>query len=310
MSIKNFNRLNDLYFKYLLGSEQRKNLTLSFLNSILANGKPRFTDITFLNKDEEPDKYLGKLSKLDVKGKLNDGSLIDIEMQVFPYPGMAERSLYYWSRMYGGELSEGSEYETLKPAIVIVIVNFDALPAEKDWHNVYRVLNEKAPHKMLSNHLEIHYVELPKLKISDVKKLKSGECWAAYLGGKYTKEDTDMLAVTDPAIIEALKAEKYFVGDDKYREFYEEREKAIKDYYSFLSAARKEGQAAGIAAGIEKGIEKGKEQGIAEGKKEFGRQVALELLQEKMPLATVAKISKLAIAEIKKLAKENNVAIN
>lgn len=119
-----------------------------------------------------------------------------------------------------------------------------------------------------------------------------------------------MLAVTDPAIIEALKAEKYFVGDDKYREFYEEREKAIKDYYSFLSAARKEGQAAGIAAGIEKGIEKGKEQGIAEGKKEFGRQVALELLQEKMPLATVAKISKLAIADIKKLAKENNVAIN
>lgn len=92
--MQKFNRLNDLYFKYLLGSEARKNLTLSFLNAILGSGEERFTDIIFMNKDEEPAKLLGKLARLDVKAKLNDGSLIDIEVQAAAYPGMAERILY------------------------------------------------------------------------------------------------------------------------------------------------------------------------------------------------------------------------
>ena len=33
--MENFNRLNDLYFKKLLGDKKRKNLTLSFLNGVL-----------------------------------------------------------------------------------------------------------------------------------------------------------------------------------------------------------------------------------------------------------------------------------
>ena len=33
--MENFNRLNDLYFKKLLGDKKRKNLTLSFLHGVL-----------------------------------------------------------------------------------------------------------------------------------------------------------------------------------------------------------------------------------------------------------------------------------
>ena len=61
-----FNRLNDLYFKKLMGDKNRKNLTLSFLNSILNKDEQEyFTDITFLDKDNEPLTLDGKLSKLD-----------------------------------------------------------------------------------------------------------------------------------------------------------------------------------------------------------------------------------------------------
>lgn len=53
--MEKFNRLNDLYFKKLLGDIKRKNLTLSFLNGILnKNDENCFTDITFLDKDNEP----------------------------------------------------------------------------------------------------------------------------------------------------------------------------------------------------------------------------------------------------------------
>ena len=50
--MENFNRLNDLYFKKLLGDKNRKNLTLSFLNAILnKDEREYFTDITFLDKE-------------------------------------------------------------------------------------------------------------------------------------------------------------------------------------------------------------------------------------------------------------------
>lgn len=48
--MENFNRLNDLYFKKLLG-DKKKNLTLSFLNGILnKDDESCFTDISFLIK--------------------------------------------------------------------------------------------------------------------------------------------------------------------------------------------------------------------------------------------------------------------
>ena len=73
--MENFNRLNDLYFKKLLGDKNRKNLTLSFLNAILnKDEREYFTDITFLDKDNEPLTLDGKLSKLDIRADLNDGN--------------------------------------------------------------------------------------------------------------------------------------------------------------------------------------------------------------------------------------------
>lgn len=225
------------------------------------------------------------------------GSLIDIEMQVCAYPGMAERSLYYWSRMYSSELGSGEEYRRLKLAIVLNILNFNYLQDEENWHNVYRVLNEAPPHRALTQHLELHYVELPKLKISDVKKLKSSECWAAYFSGRYTEEEMEMLAVTDPAVIEALKAERYFVGDANYRARYEEREKAVKDYVSGMAAARREGLAEGEAKGMTKG------ESLA------NKRMALEMLHDKYSLAEIVKLSHLSEAEVIALAGREGLVV-
>ena len=45
------NRLNDFYFKYLLGNEKRKNLTIHFLNAVLYGDEtPHITDVVFILK--------------------------------------------------------------------------------------------------------------------------------------------------------------------------------------------------------------------------------------------------------------------
>ena len=63
--IKDINRLNDVFFKSLLGDEARKNLTLNFLNSILNRDEHNyFTDINFMDKQQVPDINEGKLPNL------------------------------------------------------------------------------------------------------------------------------------------------------------------------------------------------------------------------------------------------------
>ena len=169
--MENFNRLNDLYFKKLLGDKKRKNLTLSFLNGILnKDDENYFTDITFLDKDNEPLTLDGKLSKLDIRADLNDGTQVDIEVQVCPFKFMAERSLYYWSKMYSEQLAKGAEYKKLKKAIAINLLAFVYLKDEQDWHNIYNLLNVKSYNKLTKCERKA-----PKFIYGDISSLKNND---------------------------------------------------------------------------------------------------------------------------------------
>lgn len=60
--IINLNRLNDVFFKALLGSKERQILTLNFINSILnRKGNDLFTSVTFPNKEIVPARINGKV---------------------------------------------------------------------------------------------------------------------------------------------------------------------------------------------------------------------------------------------------------
>lgn len=93
---RELNRLNDVFFKYLLGDAKKKSLTLSFINGILnRTGNDLFTDLEFLDKEMTPITEAGKVSVLDIRARMNDGSQVNLEVQVCKDPDMARRSLYY-----------------------------------------------------------------------------------------------------------------------------------------------------------------------------------------------------------------------
>lgn len=237
-----FNRLNDLYFKKLLGDKKRKNLTLNFLNSILNRDKNNyFTDITFLDKDNEPDIIDGKLSKLDIRADMNDGTQIEIEVQVVPFKMMAERSLYYWSKMYAEQLNKKEQYRKLKKTVAINLLNFDYLIDEEDWHNIYAILNMKS-YKRLTDHMEIHFLEIPKFKLKDIRKMKASETWIAYFSGEYDDKELEELSMNKPIMKEVMDFERSFLMDKLQRREYEQREKALKDYYSYMGESYEQGE--------------------------------------------------------------------
>ena len=237
-----FNRLNDLYFKRLLGDKNKKSLTLNFLNSILdRDANNYFTDITFLDKDNEPETIDGKLSKLDIRADMNDGTQIEIEVQVIPFKMMAERSLYYWSKMYAEQLNKKEQYRKLKKTIAINLLNFEYLIDEEDWHNIYAILNTKS-HKRLTDHMEIHFLEIPKFKLKDIRKMKASETWIAYFSGEYDDKELEELSMNKPVMKEVMDFERSFLMDKIQRREYEQREKALRDYYSYMGESYEQGE--------------------------------------------------------------------
>lgn len=268
-------RVNDFFVKYLLGNEKNKDISLSFINSVFAPEGMHFSDIEFKNKDMEPEKDGGKLVKLDIRGQMNSGEQLDIEVQVFPFQNMEERTLYYWSRMYSEQLHESEDYENLKPCLSVVMLNFELLKNRKVWYNSFSV-RENTDSWLLTDHLKIIFLELPKLASlligKELEELPPVEQWGAYFLG--TVDDKKLEGI--PMLKEALKEEQKFSQDEKLRYEYEMREKAIRDYRAGLAYAKKQGLEQGIQQGVE---ETQKKTIIAMIKKGFGNDMIKELVE-------------------------------
>ena len=230
------NRLNDFYFKYLMGSEKNKPIALNFINAALATKDSYFTDIIYVNKDQEPEHQEEKESRLDVKGVLNDGTVVELEMQAREDLDMSVRSLYYWARMYGDELVVGEDYTGLKPAVSINVLGY-ANKDEDTWHNEYRVLNIEN-YKELTNHLRIVFLDLVKFEARRVQEMSDLELWGAFFSRKVSDEELKEAGI----MAEAMVAEKYFTADAALRYKYEQREKFLRDQRSREEYAREEGR--------------------------------------------------------------------
>ena len=209
MNRRDYNPLNDYLFKFVFGKEERKRITLSFLNAILERESvDELTDITFIDRALDPTFEEDKLSQLDIYGITSDGSQINIEVQVMNRHNMQKRTLYYWARMYQ-TLRRGKEYHDLSRSITINLLNFHLLPQENP-HNMYGLYDIESGHR-LTDDLEIHFLEIPKFKIKSIKEMKRLEKLLAYFSNKLDERETEELAMSESAISEAIQAEQIFM---------------------------------------------------------------------------------------------------
>ena len=223
---------------------------------------------------------------------MNDGTQIEIEVQVLPFKLMAERSLYYWSKMYAEQLGKGERYKKLKKTIAINLLNFDYLTDEKDWHNIYTLLNTKS-YRKLTDHMEIHFAEIPKFKLKDIRKMRASETWIAYFSGNYDDKELEELSMNKPIMKEVMDFERSFLMDKVQRREYEQREKALRDYYSYMGESYDDGYGKGYGKGYDKGKTEGKIEGINE--------IALRMLKRGKNINEIAEDTGLSLEEIQKL---------
>lgn len=279
----------DFVFKKIFGSEEHPEILISFLNAVLKPKKP-IVSVEIKNSDLEKEYIEDKFSRLDVKALTSNKEIINIEIQLKNEYNMIQRSLYYWSKLYEEQLSEGERYDKLSRTVCINILDFKYLKNDR-FHNGYR-LKEIETNEELTDLQEIHFIEIPKLKrfesTEEIVDLLEG--WVEFLRDPES-EVIRKLEMSNKEIREA-KDELYRLSrNSKERELYYLREKSLRDEISALANAK------------EKGLKEGLKQGLFEGKLESARSF-LDILDDDT-IATklnidVDIIKKLRIEKLKK----------
>ena len=261
----------------LFGAEQNRLLLLSLLNAVLQPPAP----IEWAEVQHAEPERLGvddKSIALDVRVRLANGEQIDVEMQTQRHPALRERALYYWARLYVGQQQHGSPYTDLRRCAVIWITNFNELP-EQRFHSIFS-LRESHNAALLTDQLELHLVELPKLRDAlDRNDEPTLLAWGKFLTAT-ADEDLETLAMEDPVLKQAKDALDRLSADPAARIRAEQREMALFSYELGLSRAHRDGIEKGLEQGIEQGIEQGVEKGLEQGR----AQGKAELLQRQLTL--------------------------
>ena len=249
----------DFIFKNIFGSENNKEILISFLNATLKS-EDKIKSVFIKNGDIEKEHLTDKFSRLDIKAITDKNEHINIEIQMKNEYNMIQRTLYYWAKLYEGQLKEGDNYSKLSRTICINILNFSYLNNDK-FHSAFR-LKDIETNDELTDIQEIHFIEVPKLKDnSDEKDMLVA--WTEFL----KDPESEKVRTLEMSVEEIRKARQELVrisNDDRQRELYNIRKKAMLDESDALYNAEQKGIEKGKLAGLEEGMKVGEQQGKIE----------------------------------------------
>ncbi|MFK4427304.1 putative transposase/invertase (TIGR01784 family) [Bacillus sp. RC51] len=285
----------DFAFKQLFGTNGSEDILIAFLNAMLQDSlESPIASLQLEDPHLHREHANDKLSILDISATLNTGTKVNVEIQLNNNHDMMKRSLYYWGKLYTSQLQKGMPYSALRKTITINLLNFIMFLDHKEFHTMGTLWNTQQQ-KLLSDDIEIHIVEIPKLteqwheeKVNPWKD--PFVRWLLLLSANedehLTKTLEDIAMNQDPILQKAINKWERMSQDSSFRQAYEAREKVLMDEAAKFAHAEKEGMKRGIEKGMEKGIQQGKIQMI-KGMYELG-----------IPLETISQASKLSVHEV------------
>jgi predicted transposase/invertase (TIGR01784 family) len=199
----------DFAFKKIFGSEDSKDILISFLNALIYDSQPVITDLEILNPYVAPKIRGLKDSYLDIKAKIidiatGDRRTVIIEMQVLNVEGFEKRILYNAAKSYSTQLISGQGYSLLNPVIALTITDFVMF---SELSNVISrfVLKEK---DFLIDYpiydIELIFVELPKFDKELIELETIVDKWLYFLNKARSLSDVPTKMATVPEIKKAF----------------------------------------------------------------------------------------------------------
>lgn len=170
---------------------------------------------------------------LDIRVKLNNKQLIDLEMQILNEGNWPERSISYAARSFDN-LERGDNYLNVMPVHSIGFLDFTLFPEAPEFYATYQLKNVKTG-QIYSSKFAIHVVDLNRTDLATEEDQKYGiDKWAKLFKAS-TWEELRMITNNNPVLQQAAKDLYTINGDEILRqqararadaEFWERRQKA------------------------------------------------------------------------------------
>ena len=285
MNKKPFNALNDCFVRYFFTDKGGEKVLLDFINAVMISADMKtFKAVEILNPFNLKRNYKDKETIVDVKCITKNGTVVIIEVQLSGNSRFPERILYYWSANYSKLLKKGEEYEDLTPVISINLLNFNLNKVNKNVHSCYMIYDTKNKN-LLTDHLQIHIIELKKFKFKDNDLKKDLNYWLGFFTTNNMEEYMSEIVKEKPIMEEAHKRYNNFIRSRLMMSEYEKKEIYQYDKQITLEEKRREG--------IKEGIKKGR----------LAEQISMATAMKKdgADINLISKYTGLTIKEIEKL---------
>ena len=176
---------DDYIFKRVFAYKGNESVLKDSLEALL---KIEIKRIKITNPEIIPYEKGEKRGLLDIKTEINDGTMIDVELQMKNEKNTEERATEYMGKMISEQLQVGDSYQKLKKSIVIFITNYNFLN-RNSYHSVGRMkfdktlkeeyvdIGFKKEDEIASKYIEVHYIELPKFKKKELSKFTKLDQW-------------------------------------------------------------------------------------------------------------------------------------
>ena len=295
--VKRYNLKNDIIFKTFFTRKGNEIFLIDFLEALL---KIKIKEIKI--KEEVNLEMLAveeKGGRLDLQAKLNDGVIVNIELQMRNNINIKERTTYYSSKVISRETARGTKYEDINKVIMINILGYNLLEFDEYISETVVVLDKHREYEVLKG-IKWYFIELPKFRKRNPNMNEKIDQWLAFLDDS-NKEAIEMAEKKNKTLKKAREEMEYLTGDEAVRRLAELREKWEMDYISGMGLAEERGKKKGIKQGKEEGMREGIKEGVREGKKEEKRKIAKKLLEKGVTLSEIQEITGLEIEEIKNL---------
>ncbi len=247
---------NDALFHVFFARHER--LLLRMLEAVLGR---KIESVTVLNPSLPGDVAVSKVIVLDVLVKLEDGSRVDLEIQVRVTEGLPSRLVYYGCRNFTQALVRGDDYTELKPSVVVVWMVQPLFPEADAFHSVYE-LRERQTGRLFSEDLALHVLELSKLELAlSSRGLAEGpgaevyeelaRQWGTLFLAK-SELELGRIAAQNELMSEAVKALYETSADPEVAAAALRREESRQFYNMELALSREAGERAGREEGRER----------------------------------------------------------
>jgi len=284
----------DYAFKKVFGSNQSHEILKSFLNSVIRfNKNLKIKSLEIVDPYNIPMIKGMKDSYVDVKAKLDDDSLVIIEMQVLNHQGFEKRVLYNAAKNYSVQLNQTDDYHLLNPVIALSIVDFNMFEESERIISNFKLI-EKEEFIHYSDDIELIFIELPKFNKSLEELTELQEKWIYFIknAGKLDFVPQGI----DKNIQSALNIANEANLTAEELELQRKRKEFIYIQKSSIELAKERA--------LEEGLEKGLEQGFQQGEIHNQQKMVHNCYKAGMAIGVICNVTELDEAAVRSIIDE------